>query len=71
MASQNYIYLKRDELEKPVYRIMPVHRLLQCLEEKQLVLVPPRKWDDPFENYLLSAKVKRQTSYLAIWGMSI
>lgn len=37
---------------------MPVNRLLQCLEEKCLVLVPPREWDDPFENYLLSAKVK-------------
>ncbi|MBX3640413.1 MAG: DUF2971 domain-containing protein [Nitrosomonas sp.] len=58
MTSENYLNLDSKELDKPVYRIMPVSRLLQCLEEKQLVLVPPRKWDDPFENYLLSAKIK-------------
>lgn len=58
MPYQNYLNLKDEELDKPVYRIMPVNRLLQCLEEKQLVLVPPSKWDDPFENWLLSSKVK-------------
>lgn len=58
MPYENYIHLKESELDKPVYRIMPVVRLLQCLEEERLVLVPPRKWDDPFENYLLSARVK-------------
>lgn len=58
MPYKNYININPEELDKPVYRIMPVNRLLECLEEKRLVLVPPRKWDDPFENYLLSAKVK-------------
>ena len=58
MAYQNYINLKSEEYDKPIYRIMPVARLLQSLEEKKLVLVPPRKWDDPFENWLLSAKIK-------------
>jgi hypothetical protein len=58
MPYQNYINLKDDELDKPIYRIMPVSRLLQCLEEKKLVLVPPIKWDDPFENWLLSLKIK-------------
>ncbi len=58
MSYQNYTNLKKDELDKPIYRIMPVSRLLQCLEEKRLVLVPPRKWDDPFENWLLSSKIK-------------
>ena len=46
-----------SELDQPVYRIMPVHRLLECFQKKKLVLVPPKKWDDPFENMLLSAKV--------------
>ena len=58
MAYQNYINLTDDELDKPIYRIMPVSRLLQCLEEQRLVLVPPIKWDDPFENWLLSSRVK-------------
>lgn len=31
---------------------MPIHRVLQALEERQLILVKPKKWDDPFENAL-------------------
>jgi len=58
MAYQNYINLTDDELDKPICRIMPVSRLLQCLEEKKLVLIPPGNWDDPFENWLLSSKFK-------------
>jgi hypothetical protein len=54
----NYLKLNRDAIDKPVYRIMPAKRLFQCLNLKQLVLVPPKKWDDPFENWLLSSKVK-------------
>lgn len=57
MDLQHYINLKEDELDKPVYRIMPVIRLLDCFENNKLALVPPRKWDDPFENLLLSSKV--------------
>lgn len=57
MPYENYINLE-SELDRPIYRIMPVNRLLQCLEETRLILVPPMKWDDPFENYLLSARVK-------------
>ncbi len=34
---------------------MPIHRVLQILENKQLVLVKPKKWDDPFENALLAS----------------
>ena len=36
---------------------MPIHRTLEALEKKELVLVKPKKWDDPFENALLSAPV--------------
>lgn len=58
MTYRNYINLDSEEIDKPIYRIMPVHRLLQCLKLGQLVLVPPRKWDDPFENLLLSSSVR-------------
>ena len=57
MPDLNYINLADDELDQSIYRIMPVDRLLQCLDEKQLVLVPPSKWCDPFENWLLRSKV--------------
>lgn len=58
MAYRNYIDLNDDAQNKPVYRIMPIHRFLETLEKKQLVLVHPKKWDDPFENALLSAQIK-------------
>lgn len=58
MPYRNYINLSDSELDIAVYRIMPIERLLQVLENRQLVLVRPRIWDDPFENALLSATLK-------------
>lgn len=57
MSYENYINLDNSEIDGYIYRVMPVRRLLQAFEERQLVLVPPREWDDPFENLLLSAKL--------------
>jgi hypothetical protein len=55
LSYRNYINLEDSLLDKPVYRIMSINRLLQALELKQLVLVKPKKWDDPFENALLAS----------------
>lgn len=55
MVASNYINFDESLLDKPVYRIMPIHRVLQALENEQLVLVKPKKWDDPFENALLAS----------------
>lgn len=58
MSYNNYINLTNDLLDKPIYRIMPIHRFLQLLEEKKLTLVKPKKWDDPFENALLNCVIE-------------
>ncbi|CFQ87887.1 MULTISPECIES: DUF2971 domain-containing protein [Yersinia] len=58
MSYNNYINLASDLMDKPIYRIMPIHRFLQMLEEKKLTLVKPKKWDDPFENALLNCVVE-------------
>lgn len=55
MPAHNYINLEESLFDKPIYRIMPIQRVLQILEDKQLVLVKPKKWDDPFENALLAS----------------
>lgn len=34
---------------------MSISRVLQSLQEEKLVLVKPKKWDDPFENALLAS----------------
>jgi Protein of unknown function (DUF2971) len=51
----NCINLDESQLDKPVYRIMPITRVLQALVKKKLVLVKPKMWDDPFENTLLAS----------------
>lgn len=67
MAYRNQLFFKPGELDKNIYRIMPVERLFQCFREQALVLVRPNKWDDPFENLLLSASF--QTSDGAMGSM--
>lgn len=42
-------------LDQPVYRIMPLSRLEQTCHTGENGLVRPRKWEDPFENFLFSA----------------
>lgn len=64
MPYRNYINLTEKDLDRPIYRIMSVDRCLECLRNKQLTLVRPKKWDDPFENLLLRAKVKLPTGEL-------
>lgn len=58
MSYRNAINLSDPELDQPIYRIMPAQRLLQMLSNRKMVLVKPKKWDDPFENSLLSAIIK-------------
>lgn len=51
--------LKNSAIDKlidaPIYRIFPIGRFIQVLTAKKLTLVKPKKWDDPFENALLSS----------------
>jgi hypothetical protein len=57
MQTNHYLNLVDADLDKPVYRIVSVHRLLESLRTNRLVLVHPSKWDDPFENMMLSSSV--------------
>lgn len=57
----NYINFTESDLSKPIYRIMPVHRLLGAFEQKVLALVEPEKWDDPFENLLLKGFIQHSS----------
>lgn len=43
------ILLDDAQLDKPIYRIFPRKWLLNALTTKQIALVAPRMWDDPFE----------------------
>jgi len=45
--------IEDEDLDKEIYRVMPIHRMLEILDHKELTLVNPERWDDPFENLLL------------------
>jgi Protein of unknown function (DUF2971) len=49
--------INRDEV---IYRIFTIKRFLEILDEKKNTLVKPKKWDDPFENFLFSANATDQ-----------
>ena len=42
--------------DTPIYRIFRTERLISTLKEKELYLVKPKFWDDPFENFLFNAR---------------
>ncbi len=51
-----------------VYRIFSVERLFQLFDTKKNVLVHPSKWDDPFENCILSGLVELESGNKAQFG---
>ncbi len=58
MAYQDTLNIKSEDLDRKIYRIMPIHRLLEAFGIEKLTLVKPEKWDDPFENLLLKGTAK-------------
>ncbi len=58
MAYQDTLNIKRKDLDREIYRIMPIHRLLEAFDIEKLTLVKPEMWDDPFENLLLKGTAK-------------
>ena len=57
MPNENFINMQDADLDMPVFRIMPMFRILEMLQKGILVLTKPKIWDDPFENALLAATV--------------
>jgi hypothetical protein len=58
VAYQDKLNIKEKDLDREIYRIMTIHRLLEAFEIEKLTLVKPEKWDDPFENLLLRGTAK-------------
>lgn len=54
----NLINIKESELDRHIYRIYPLKRFLQLLENKENVLVKTSLWEDPFENFILNSTGK-------------
>ncbi len=50
--------IAEDGLDKFVYRIVSFDRLLQLFTTNTNVLINPKKWEDPFENFILKSPIK-------------
>jgi hypothetical protein len=65
-AASNYIDITGSEQSDFVYRIIKTSYLFDLLQSKQNVLVRPRKWHDPFENFILRSHLLRKGEPVAI-----
>ncbi|MCT7473457.1 DUF2971 domain-containing protein [Aliarcobacter cryaerophilus] len=45
--------LNISDLDQKIYRIISITRFKELIKNRELVLVNPEKWDDPFENFFL------------------
>jgi hypothetical protein len=57
MPQIRYININSNSLDTPIYRIIPFDYLVDMLIHSQLVLVKPKLWDDPFEEFLSKQKL--------------
>lgn len=69
MRNSNYLNLSEDDFKKPIYRVMPVFRLMELFKRKNNTLVKPRLWDDPFENFILQGHGKFSDGKIVSFGM--
>lgn len=65
MDIANFLYLSASQRSAFVYRIMPVKRVFELFESRQNVLVKPKNWEDPFENFILKCPVMFSDGTLA------
>jgi hypothetical protein len=47
--------------DAPVYRIFPLWFFEEALRQRQLVLMPPREWDDPYEDLAVHTMITDQS----------
>jgi hypothetical protein len=68
MDSKNYLNFETPFLDKPVYRYITLDKFLMLFDQCQNVLSHPRNWADPFESFILNAKVKSSKGKLQNFG---
>jgi hypothetical protein len=51
----NLIFISNKDLDKSIYRVFSYDRLKEIFDYKKLSLIKPKKWDDPFENFILNS----------------
>jgi len=63
ILENNLVNLKPSEIDRYIYRIMPIHRLFEIFKSHEISLVSPEKWDDPFENLIIKNEIEKARNY--------
>lgn len=58
MEQENFINLSPKELDQFIYRIIPIDRYFELFNNQENALMDPRKWRDPFENFILNSRIE-------------
>ena len=58
LNENNYINIDLTVKDQYIYRIISVDRLHELFSNNQNSLVSPKKWEDPFENFILKSKAR-------------
>ncbi len=61
MEIKMIIDIDDSDLDKPIYRIISLERLLELFVTGQNILVKPALWEDVFENFILKSPVQLQS----------
>ncbi len=56
LSKDNFINIDLNTKDQFIYRIISLKRLFELFSTKHNVLVSPKKWEDPFENFILKSK---------------
>jgi hypothetical protein len=57
LNDKNYIDIDLNLKNQYIYRIISIDRLFELFANNENVLVSPKKWEDPFENFISKSKV--------------
>ena len=53
--NRNFLNIDEKQKDKLIYRVISIQRLFDLFENKENVLVKPKLWDDPFENFIMNS----------------
>lgn len=58
---KNFLNFKAEDIDRPIFRFVTKDRLFEIFKSHHNVLVNPKLWEDPFENYIMSSFIKQKT----------
>jgi len=53
--NRNFLNIEEDQKDKLIFRVLSIKRLFELFNNKKNVLVKPKLWDDPFENFIMNS----------------